>query len=396
MQLGIPKEIMPGERRLAATPETVAEYRRLGYDVWLETSAGSGVYIDDGRYEEAGAKIAADARELYRRADLVLKVKQPMYNESLGAHEVELMNPGSKLVSFLHPAAPSNHKLVKLLQERRITSFTLDSIPRTLSHAQGMDALTSMSTVTGYRSVLMAANRLPRFVPVIGTAVGVTRPARFLILGAGVVGLQAIATAKRLGGVNTAVDIRPEAREQATSLGAKVAGFEVPSELAQGEGGYSSALPEEWLSREREALAPLLAESDVVISSALVPGERAPLLITESMVREMRPGSVLVDVAIDQGGNCSLTRAGEETEVGGILVCGLQNIPGGMPVDSTWLYAQNVCHFVQHLYHAGGADPDLADEIIRATLVTHEGRILHAGTLKAMRELEGSAVSSEA
>jgi H+-translocating NAD(P) transhydrogenase subunit alpha len=300
------------------------------------------------------------------------------------------------LVSFLHPAAPSNHKLVKLLQERRITSFTLDSIPRTLSHAQGMDALTSMSTVTGYRSVLMAADRLPRFVPVIGTAVGVTRPARFLILGAGVVGLQAIATAKRLGGVNTAVDIRPEAREQATSLGAKVAGFEVPSELAQGEGGYSSALPEEWLSREREALAPLLAESDVVISSALVPGERAPLLITESMVREMRPGSVLVDVAIDQGGNCSLTRAGEETEVGGILVCGLQNIPGGMPVDSTWLYAQNVCHFVQHLYHAGGADPDLADEIIRATLVTHEGRILHAGTLKAMRELEGSAVSSEA
>jgi H+-translocating NAD(P) transhydrogenase subunit alpha len=395
MHLGIPKEIMPGERRLAATPETVAEYRRLGFDVLIETRAGAGIYVEDSRFEEAGAKIASDARELYGRVDLVLKVKQPMYNEPLGAHEVELMKPGSMLVSFLHPAAPSNHKLVKLLEERRITSFTLDSIPRTLSHAQSMDALTAMSTVTGYRSVLAAANRLPKFVPVIGTAVGVTRPANFLILGAGVVGLQAIATAKRLGGISTAVDIRPEAREQATSLGAKVAGFEAPLEVSLGEGGYSKALPEEWLVREREAIEPLLRESDVVISSALVPGERAPLLITESMARRMRPGSVLVDVAIDQGGNCSLTKAGEETEVDGILICGLQNIPGGMPVDSTWLYAKNVLHFVEHLFR-DGRSPDLADEIVRATLVTHEGGILHAGTLKAMRELAGSTLSSEA
>jgi len=276
-----------------------------------------------------------------------------------------------------------------------MTSFTLDSIPRTISHAQVMDALTSMSTVTGYRSVLLAATMFPRFVPVIGTAVGATRPARVLALGAGVVGLQAVATAKRLGGITTVVDTRAEAREQAVSLGAKAAGFEVPEEFAVGEGGYSKALPDEWLEKEREALEPLLRDSDIVISSALVPGERAPLLITDSMVRQMNPGSVIVDVSVDQGGNCSLTQAGETIEVDDVVICGVANIPGGLPVDATWLFAKNVLHTVKHLFPEGPAEPQLADEVARSMLVTHDGSIVHAGTLKAMREMEsdGPALS---
>lgn len=390
MYVGIPKEIMSAERRVAATPETVAEYRQMGFKVLVESGAGAGIFVSDDQYREAGAEIVLNAEEVYARADVVLKVKQPIQNAALGRHEADMMKPNAVLIAFLHPATPSNHDLVRRLQEKGTTSFTLDSIPRTISHAQVMDALTSMSTVTGYRSVLLAATMFPRFVPVISTVVGATRPARILALGAGVVGLQAIATAKRLGGITTAVDTRAEAREQAVSLGAKAAGFEVPEELAVGEGGYSKALPDEWLERERDALGPLLRDSDIVISSALLPGERAPLLITDRMVRQMNPGSVIVDVSVDQGGNCSLTQAGETIEVGNVVICGVANIPGGMPVDATWLFARNVLHNVKHLFPDGPADPQLADKVARSMLVTHDGSIVHAGTLKAMREMESS------
>lgn len=391
MILAIPKEIMTGEGRVAATPETVTQYRKLGFKVLVEHGAGRGIHIPDGDYQEAGAEVVAHPELLFRQAELVLKVKQPIFNLEVGRQEVEMMNPASILVSFLHPAAPSNHGLVRQLQRRHITSFTLDSIPRTLSYAQTMDALTSMSTVTGYRSVLIAADRLPRFVPMIGTAVGVTKPANFLIIGAGVVGLQAIATARRLGGTCTVVDIRPEAREQARTLGAKVVGFEVPMEFATGEGGYAGALSEEWTRREREFIDPLVAQADVVISSALVPGEAAPVLITEPMVGRMRPGTVIIDVAIDQGGNCALTQPGEEFSSGGVHICGLQNIPGRMAVDSSTLFARNVLHFVEHVFRGPNLQPVLEDEIARSCLVTHNGEIVHAGTLKALRESLGVA-----
>lgn len=388
MHVGIPREIMSGERRVAATPETVAEYRRIGFEVLVESGAGAGIYVSDDQYGGAGAEVVSGAEEVYARADVVLKVKQPMQNPALGRHEVDLMKPGAVLIAFLHPATPSNHDLVRRLQEKGITSFTLDSIPRTISHAQVMDALSSMSTVTGYRSVILAATMFPRFVPVIGTAVGATRPARFLALGAGVVGLQALATAKRLGGITTAVDTRAEAREQVVSLGAKALGFEVPEELSVGEGGYSKALPDEWLEKERDALEPLLRDSDIVISSALVPGERAPLLITDPMVRQMNPGSVIVDVSVDQGGNCGLTRASETIVVDDVVICGVANIPGGMPVDATWLFAKNVLHSVKHFFPDGPAKLRLEGEVARSMLVTHDGSIVHAGTLKAMREME--------
>lgn len=391
MIVGVPKEIMPAERRVAATPETVAEYCRKGFEVAVQSGAGAGIYISDEQYREAGAGIVAGPAEIYGRADLVLKVKQPMSNRDIGRHEVDLMKADAVLIAFLHPATPSNHDVVRRLKEKGITSLTLDSIPRTVSHAQTMDALTSMSTVTGYRSVVLAAGLFPRFVPMIGTAVGATRPARFLVLGAGVVGLQAIATAKRLGGITSAVDIRPDAREQATTLGAKAVGFEVPAEIALGAGGYSKALPEEWLQKEREALDPLVRGTDIVIASALVPGERAPLLITDAMVRRMRPGSVIVDVSIDQGGNCAATRPGETIVEHEVTILGVQNIPGGLAVDATWLFSKNVLHCVEHLFPEGPGAPRFEDEIARSMLVTRGGEIVHAGTLKAMREVESAA-----
>lgn len=383
MILGIPKEILDNEGRVAALPETVAEFVRMGWEVQVQASAGEGVLLPDADYQRAGATIVGSAKELFAAADVIVKVKQPWFNQEAGQHEVAMMRPGAVLVSFLHPAAPQSHPTIRMLAERNITALTMDDVPR-ISRAQPMDALTSMSTVTGYKSVLIAANRFPKFVPMIGTAIGTIRAAKFLVVGIGVVGLQAIATAKRLGGSIKAVDIKDDARRAADSLGAKIAGFEVPPELAVGEGGYARALSAAWIERERDALDSLVQEADIVILSALVPGEVAPVLITEAMVRKMKPGSVIVDVSIDQGGNCALTEAGTEVIRHGVHLLGLWNIPGSMPVHASWLYAHNVLHYVANLFKQGVGKLDMEDEIVRHSLVTHQGRIVHAGTLKAM------------
>ncbi|MCC7155639.1 MAG: NAD(P) transhydrogenase subunit alpha [Bryobacterales bacterium] len=383
MVIGIPREILENEYRVAALPETVAEYVRLGFSVLVESGAGQGAYRPDQEYASAGAEIVPSAEALYSRSDLILKVKQPCFNRVSGKHEAEMIRRGSMLITFLHPAAPANHEIVEMLRERNITALTMDSIPR-ISRAQPMDALTSMSTITGYRSTLIAAMHLPKFVPMIGMAVGTTKPARFLIIGAGVVGLQAIATVKRLGGVVEALDIRPAARQAAQSLGAKVAGFDMPPHLAVDGADQAQPLPAEWLERERAAILPLLEKTDVVISSALVPGQVAPVLITESMVAAMKPGSVIVDVAIDQGGNCACTRPGSEYSAHGVFVCGILNIPGAMPVHASWLYSSNVLEFVKHLFRSPDRRPDLDDELARPALVTHAGRLLHQGAIKAM------------
>jgi len=322
---------------------------------------------------------------LYGKADIILKVKEPNYNVKAGKHEVEMIKNGSILITFLHPATPSNHAMIRALNDKGITSFTMDGIPRT-PNAQKLDALTSMSTVTGYKSVLLAANQLLKFVPMINTAVGSIKPSKFLIVGAGVVGLQAIATVKRLGGIITAVDIRLKAREEAISLGAKIGGFDVPSELATAEGGYAKSLPADWIEREREILKPLVADADAVILSALVPGEVAPVLITEDMIASMKPGSVIVDVSIDQGGNCSVTEAGKQIVRHNVIIDGLQNIPGRVAVHSTWLYATNMYNYVENLFKNGDFRPDFDDEIVSNSLVTHNGKIVHAGTRKAMGE----------
>lgn len=384
MIIGIPKEILRDEKRVAALPETVSRYVAMGFTVLVEASAGKGVFRADSDYAAAGAEIVDDAHTLYERSDIVLKVKQPCMNAEAGRHESEMIRSGATLICFLHPAAPPNHAMIRKLSERNVTSLTMECIPR-ISRAQTMDALTSMSTITGYRAVLMAANHFPRFVPMIGTAIGTIQPAQFLVIGAGVVGLQAVATVKRLGGMVKVVDIRSEARREAGSLkGTQVVGFEVPDELAHGEGGYARALPAEWLEKERELLREIVPQVDIIILSALVPGEVAPVLITEAMVRSMKPGSVIIDVSVDQGGNCEVTEPGNISVMNDVVVCGTANIPGSMAVDASWLYSHNLLHFVENLFPSGPGPLRLDDEIVQHALVTRDGRIVHNGTLKAM------------
>ena len=349
----------------------------------VETKAGAGAFTNDEEYQKAGAKIADNTIEVFDKSDVILKVKEPMYNDQFNKHEIDMLKENQILITFLYPAAPSNHEDVKKMQNKNITAFTMDGIPR-ISRAQRMDPLTSMSAITGYKAIIIAAANFPKFIPMIGTSIGMIKPANILVVGAGVVGLQAIATGKRLGGIVKAVDIRPDAKKEAESLGVKVVGFDAPSELVIGEGGYARALPEEWLEKERQALAPLVAASDIIVLSALVPGEVAQHLITKEMVETMKPGSVIIDVSIDQGGNCALTDPGKELIHNGVYICGIKNIPGSLPVHSSWLYANNLYYFVENLFKNGADDFDMTDEIIKDSLVTHKGELYHEGALKAM------------
>ena len=383
MLIAIPKEILPEERRVAATPETVKKYVSLGFTVHVEQGAGAGVLIADDDYRNAGATVVNDPGRLYASADMVLKVKQPVFNEQTNKHEVEMLPDNSILITFLHPAAPGNHAMVRRLAAKNITALTMDGIPR-ISRAQRMDALSSMSAITGYKSVIMAADRLPKFVPMIGTAIGTIKPAHFLVIGAGVVGLQAIATAKRLGGVVKSLDIRQSAAVEAESLGGKAIPFDIPQDLAVAEGGYAKPLDGAWLEKERQLIAEHLAAADVVILSALVPGQVAPLLLTREMVATMKPGSVIIDVSVDQGGNCAITEPGLFVERYGVHICGIQNIPGRVAVHASWLYSHNLYHYVENLCKKGGDVLDFDDEIVKNSLVTKAGRIVHQGALQAM------------
>ncbi len=385
MRIGIPKEILAEESRVAATPETVKKYIGLGHEVAVESSAGAGIFIGDEEYVAAGARIFPHPEKLFAESDVILKVKQPVFNAQVQRHEVDMLRGDGFLITFLHPAAPDNHEMIRKLRDKSVTALTMDGIPR-IPRAQKMDALSSMSAVTGYKAVIMAADHLQKFVPMIGTAIGTIKPASFLVVGAGIVGLQAIATAKRLGGVVKALDIRSNARAEAESLGAKVVDPGVPQEIAVGAGGYAAPLERKWLELERGVIGPLLAEADVVVLSALVPGEIAPVLVTEEMVSAMKLGSVIMDISIDQGGNCEVTRAGCFSRHLGVSICGIQNIPGRMAVHASWLYANNMYHFFENLFKKGGPGIDLEDEIVRSALVTHRSVIHHAGTLKAMRQ----------
>lgn len=382
--VGVPREIMPGERRVAVIPETVEKLIRAGARVLVESGAGEGAFYDDDSFRRSGAEIVVGAGEIYARADLVLKVKEPLFNPELAKHEAELIREGGTLVCFLHPANYENHETVKTLARRCVTSFTLDGIPR-ISRAQPMDTLTFMSTVGGYKAALIAAYHLARFVPLMPTPFGLIKPAQFLVVGTGVAGLQAVATAKRLGAQVKTLDIRAEANEQARSLGAETIPFAVPQELATGRGGYARRLPEEWHAREKEVLTPVLAQCDAVILTALIPGEVAPILVDEAAIDGMQKGTVIVDVAVDQGGNCSITRAGEEYSYRGVTISGFLNIPATLSIDATRLFAQGLWNFLDYLVESGPINPTSADEIVHYTLVTHGGDIFHQGTLLAMQ-----------
>ena len=383
MTIGIPKEIMMGEARIAASPETVKKFIQDGEKVLIEKGAGINSLYHDEDYAAMGAELISDPLELYKRADLILKVKEPLFNESLGMHEVDMMHKGQYLITFIHPASPVNHEMVRKLAAAGIIGLTLDGIPR-ISRAQNMDALTSMSTCAGYKGILMAANDLSIFMPQMFTAVGMLKPAKVLVIGVGVAGLQALATAKRLGAITYGADIRPAALEQTLSLGGKVIEFGVPEEVAVAKGGYANKLPNEWLIKEREVLAAVIPEMDIIFCSALIPGKVAPIVITEEMVKTMKKGSVIVDVSIDQGGNCEITTPGKKEVKHGIMIQGIKNIPGLLPTSSTWMFANNVYNLVKYLTKDAEMALDLNDEIVRSILVTFDGEIVHEGTKEAM------------
>lgn len=383
MIIGIPKEIMHDEARVAATPETVRKFVQDGFTVLVERGAGDGALYHDEDYIGAGAEMLDDPEEIYSRAEMILKVKEPLMNEALNKHEVDMMHKGQVLITFIHPASPVNHKMVKDLTARGVTAITLDGIPR-ISRAQNMDALTSMSTCAGYKGILMAADRLTTFVPPMFTAVGQIKPAKVMVIGVGVAGLQALATAKRLGAITYAADIRPMAVENASSLGAKTVDTTVPPELAVAEGGYANRLPSDVLIREQEALKASIQEMDIVFCSALIPGKVAPIIITEEMVKGMKKGSVIVDISIDQGGNCEITpKGGIETKYG-VTLMGVKNIPGLLPTSSTWMFSNNLYNLVSYLVKDGTLVLDRDDEIVRKSLVCIDGELVHQGAREAM------------
>lgn len=384
MTIGIPKEIMPGEARVAATPETIKKFIADGATVLVESGAGESSLYYDEQYIEAGAELVNDTQELFDKSDLILKVKEPLFNEKLQKHEVDMMHKGQHLITFIHPASPVNHEMVKHLAQKGVTSFTLDSIPR-ISRAQNMDALTSMSTCAGYKGIIMAADDLTIFMPQLFTAVGMLKPANVLVIGAGVAGLQALATARRLGAITYAMDIRPAGNEQAGSLGAKTINLGIPEELAVGKGGYAQTLPEEWLQKEREKIAEVIKDMDIVFCSALIPGKIAPILITEDMIKTMKNGSVIVDISIDQGGNCEMTAPGKKIRAHNVTIQGIKNIPGLIPTSSTWMFSNNVYNLVKYLTKDGEINIDLNDEITSSILVTHNEEIVHTGAREAMK-----------
>ncbi|MFA5235590.1 MAG: NAD(P) transhydrogenase subunit alpha [Bacilli bacterium] len=384
MIIGVLKEIMHGENRVSATPETVKKMKADGHRVLVEKSAGEGSFYHDEQYLEAGAEIVADSRIIYKQAQVILKVKEPQYNEAYQLHEVDMMHRGQVLITFIHPASPVNHAMVRHLSEQGITGLTLDGIPR-ISRAQAMDALTSMSTCAGYKGMIMATDAISKFLPMIGSAVGMIRPATVFVLGTGVAGLRAIATAKSLGAVVYSSDIRPDANEQAQSLGSKIIDLGIPREIAvSADGKHANKLPETWLKVEREKILDIVKQADIVYLSALLLGKKAPTLIDEEMVKAMKPGSCIVDISIDQGGNCALTVPGERAIKHHVIIEGCKNIPGMIPTSSTWMFSQNIYNLLKYLVKNDSINLDMTDEITQSILVCHDGQLVHQGTIEAM------------
>lgn len=374
MKVVAPKETQAGERRVAIVPETAGRLGSAGLQVALEQGAGLAAGFRDEDYTQAGAILEPDRDTLLRSADVVFAV------QALSPEEASRLRRGAVLISFLQPATQA--ATVEALARAGVTAFSLELLPR-ISRAQSMDALSSQASLAGYKGVLMAANRLGKYFPMLMTAAGTIPPARVLVLGAGVAGLQAIATARRLGAVVEAYDVRPAVKEEVESLGARF--LELPLEAHEGEGGYAREQSEDFLRRQRELLSERVAAADVVITTAQIPGRRAPVLVTSQMVAGMRRGSVIVDLAADSGGNCELTRPGEVVEVGGVFVDGTTNVPSTVPLHASQLYARNVFNLFMNLYREGEIRIDFGDEVTRGCCVTHEGEVVHERARELMK-----------
>ncbi len=373
--VGVPKEIFPGERRVALVPAVLANLKKAGLDVMVEAGAGAEAGYPDAMYADKGAKVVPDRKTVFGTADIITQVLVYGANDTTGKADLPLMRRDQLVIGFLRPLG--SRDVLQEIAGTGVTAFSVELMPRT-TRAQSMDALSSMATACGYKAVLVAADTLPRFYPMLTTAAGTITPARVLILGVGVAGLQAIATARRLGAVVSAYDLRPVVKEQVQSLGARFVELPIEAENAQDARGYATAQNEAFYAKQRELMARVVAENDVVITTAVVPGKRAPILVTEEMVKGMQPGSVIVDLAADRGGNCELTKSKETIVTHGVTIIGTINLASSVPHDSSSLYARNLTAFLQHLVKDGKPVLDMNDEITRETMVTRGGEIVQA------------------
>lgn len=375
MVVGVPKESYPGERRVALTPAVLPGLIQSGLKVLVEAGAGTPAGHADGDFEKSGAEVIGSRREIFSAADIIVQVLALNANPPAGLSDLSLMRPHQALIAFLRPLAARDNN-ISALAKARVTGFAVELIPR-ITRAQSMDALSSMSTVVGYKAVLAAAEALPKMFPMLMTAAGTIKPARIFVIGAGIVGLQAIATARRLGAVVEAYDVRPAVRQEVESLGARF--VEIPLETGEEKkaGGYAKAQDESFYRRQQELLRGVIAESDVVITAAVVPGRKAPVLITEAMVEQMAAGSVIVDLAAEQGGNCALSSAGENVIHQGVTIMSPINIASTVPFHASQLYAKNLSTFLLYLIKDGRLRLDRDDPILRDTLITYDGEIVN-------------------
>jgi len=389
MIVGIPKETFPGERRVAAVPAGVAALSKSKVEIVIEGGAGEAAGYPDQAFKDKGARVIGSRAEVFQQADVVCQVRAYGANPEQGRSDLELMRKGQILVGAFEPLTALEE--VEAVAARGVSLFALELMPR-ITRAQSMDILSSMATIAGYKAVLIAADRLPKMFPMMMTAAGTIAPARVFVVGVGVAGLQAIATAKKLGAVVSAYDIRPEVKDQVKSVGAKFVELDLETGDAQDAGGYAKDLGEEFIRKQREMMLSVVAESDVVITTAAVPGKKARTLVTAEMVRGMAAGSVVVDLAAERGGNCELTRPGETVVEGGVRIVGPVNLAATVPFHASQMFAKNVQTFLQHLIDKEGTlQLNLEDEITKGVLVTHEGRVVHEMVLKAMGKAPASA-----
>ena len=389
MIVGAVKETFPGERRVALTPNVLPSLTKAKVEVLVEAAAGVDAGFPDAEFAAKGAQIVADRAEVFRRADVVLQVRGFGANPQLGASDVSLLRDGQILIATFEPLTARDE--VKAVAERGATLFALELVPR-ISRAQSMDVLSSMATIAGYKAVLLAAAQLPKMFPMMMTAAGTVTPARVLIIGAGVAGLQAIASSRRLGAQVEAYDVRAAVKEQVQSLGAKFVEMDLDAQAAEGEGGYAKELSEEFYRKQREMMARVVAEQDVVISTAAVPGKKAPVLLTSAMVGGMRPGSVIVDLAAERGGNCELTRPGETVTEHGVTILGPVNLAATVPFHASQMFAKNITTFLLNMVKDGELKLNVDDEVVAGALVTRGGDIVNPGVREALG-LAGAATS---
>ena len=375
MIVGVPRETYPGERRVALVPTVLANLAKAGLQVLVEPGAGAAAGYPDTEYSDKGAKIAASRAEVFAQAEIITQVLCDGANDKTGQADVPMLRPGQILVGFLRPLG--SLQILQELAATGVSSFAVELMPRT-TRAQSMDALSSMATMSGYKAVILAADTLPRIFPMLTTAAGTITPGRVLIIGVGVAGLQAIATARRLGAVTSAYDMRPAAKEQVLSLGGRFVELPIEAKDAQDARGYGTAQGEEFYRKQRDLLGDAVAANDVVITAAVIPGKKAPILVTKEMVARMLPGSVIVDLAAERGGNCELTRAGETVVEHGVTIIGETNLASTVPYHASQMYARNLSAFLLNLVKDGKFQFNEADEIHRETLLTRDGEIVNA------------------